>query len=48
MAENIFWELVLLKNLIKESFVGKYMLKTNLVVTENKAQHYNSINKIKW
>lgn len=36
---NIFWGLVLMKNLIKESFVGKYMLKTDHAVSENKAQY---------
>ena len=36
---NIFWGLVLMKNLIKESCIGKYMLKTDYAVSENKAQY---------
>lgn len=35
-------------NLIKEMFVGKYMLKSDCVVSGSKAQHHRSINKIKW
>lgn len=35
-------------NLIEEMFVGKYMLKSDCVVSGSKAQHHRSINKIKW